>query len=98
MELGAKYGVKGISWKSPWRSPCKRQKPWWICAKSTTSKPLCATSRNILSQMRSLKKRIEDGEIGEIRKIHVETQAWFSQLGTHYVDYTLWANGGHRAK
>ena len=48
--------------------------------------------------MQTLKKRIEDGEIGEITKIHVECQAWFSQLGTHYVDYILWANGGHRAK
>ena len=48
--------------------------------------------------MQTLKNRIEDGEIGEITKIHVECQAWFSQLGTHYVDYILWANGGHRAK
>ena len=25
-------------------------------------------------------------------------QAWLSQLGTHYMDYILWANGGSRAR
>ena len=61
-------------------------------------KAVVCHQQKYLSQMQTLKKRIEDGEIGEITKIHVECQAWFSQLGTHYVDYILWANGGHRAK
>ena len=27
--------------------------------------------------------------------ITAECQPWFSKLGTHYIDYAIWANGGH---
>lgn len=37
---------------------------------------------------------VRDGQIGEIQKIHVETQSWLAQLGTHYMDYSLWMSGG----
>ena len=39
----------------------------------------------------------DGGDLGVPTLIHATTRAWLSQLGTHYVDYTLWVNGGHRA-
>ena len=51
-----------------------------------------------LSQMQEMKKKIERGDIGQLTKIHAETQPWLAQLGTHYIDYIIWANGGHHAK
>lgn len=98
MQLGAKYGVKGISLEKPMAESLQEAKAMVDLCKEHNIKAVVCHQQKYLSQMRTLKKRIEDGEIGDIRKIHVETQAWFSQLGTHYVDYTLWANGGYRAK
>lgn len=51
-----------------------------------------------LSQMQELKQKIDRGDIGQIKKIFAETQPWMAQLGTHYIDYMIWANGGYRAK
>ena len=98
IELGVKYGVKGISLEKPIAESLGEAKQMVELCKAHGIKAVVCHQQKYVSQMQALKKRIDDGEIGEIRKIHVETQAWFSQLGTHYVDYMLWANGGHRAK
>ena len=98
IELGVKYGVKGISLEKPIAESLGEAKRMVELCKAHGIKAVVCHQQKYVSQMQALKKRIDDGEIGEIRKIHVETQAWFSQLGTHYVDYMLWANGGHRAK
>ena len=48
--------------------------------------------------MQKLKGIVAAGEIGQILTIHATCQAWLSQLGTHFMDYTLWINGGHHAR
>ena len=98
IELGAKYGVKAISLEKPVAEDLiEAGRMVQICRENGIKAVVCHQQK-YLSQMQALKKRIDAGEIGRITKIHVETQAWFSQLGTHYVDYMLWANGGHKAK
>ena len=98
IQLAVKYGVKGISFEKPMAESLQEAKKIVKLCHDNGIKAVVCHQQKYLSQMQTLKKRIEDGEIGEITKIHVECQAWFSQLGTHYVDYILWANGGHRAK
>ena len=98
IQLAVKYGVKGISFEKPMAESHQEAKKIVKLCHDNGIKAVVCHQQKYLSQMQTLKKRIEDGEIGEITKIHVECQAWFSQLGTHYVDYILWANGGHRAK
>jgi predicted dehydrogenase len=48
--------------------------------------------------MQRLKEIVDKGEIGEVTEIHATTRGWLSQLGTHYVDYVLWVNGGRRGR
>lgn len=98
IKLGVKYGVKGISLEKPVAESLEEAKQMRDLCVENGIKAVVCHQQKYLSQMQALKARIDRGEIGEIRKIHVETQAWFSQLGTHYVDYMLWANGNHRAK
>lgn len=98
IKLGVKYGVKGISLEKPLAESLSEAKEMRDLCVENGIKAVVCHQQKYLSQMQALKKRIEDGEIGTVHKIHVETQGWFSQLGTHYVDYMLWANGGHRAK
>ena len=38
------------------------------------------------------------GDIGEVAYVNATCQAWLAQLGTHYMDYILWANNGSRAR
>jgi predicted dehydrogenase len=98
IELGVKYGVKAISLEKPMAESLLEAKTMKELCHEHGIKAIVCHQQKYLSQMKRMKQRIEDGEIGEIRKIHVETQPWFSQLGTHYVDYTLWINGGYKAK
>lgn len=98
IQLGIKYGVKGISFEKPMAESLQDAREMVRLCDENGVKAVVCHQQKYLSQMQALKKRIDDGEIGQIRKIHVETQAWFSQLGTHYVDYMLWANNGSRAK
>lgn len=98
VELAVQYGIKGISLEKPMAESLQEAKAMRDLCHQHGIKAVVCHQQKYLSQMRRMKQRIEAGEIGEIRKIHVETQAWFSQLGTHYVDYTLWINGGYPAK
>jgi predicted dehydrogenase len=51
-----------------------------------------------LTSFEKFKEIIDRGEIGEIYRIDASCQAWLAQLGTHYIDYILWANRGVHAK
>ncbi len=98
VELAKKYGVKGLSLEKPMAESLGEARKMMDICKESGIKAVVCHQQKYLSQMQEMKKRIVDGEIGDIVKIHVETQLWLAQLGTHYVDYALWANGGHRAK
>lgn len=98
VKLGQKYGVKGLSIEKPMAESLAEAKEMKDICEENGIKAVICHQQKYLSQMQEMKKRIEDGEIGDITKIHVETQGWLAQLGTHYVDYALWANGGHKAK
>lgn len=98
IELSIKYGVKAVSFEKPMAESLQEAKKMVDLCHEHGIKAIVCHQQKYLSQMQRMKQRIQDGEIGDIKKIHVETQAWFSQLGTHYVDYTLWINGGYRAK
>ncbi len=98
VKLAAKYGVKGISFEKPMAESLPEAKEMLTICNENNIKAVVCHQQKYTTQFQTLKKRINDGEIGEIRKIHVETQAWFSQLGTHYVDYALWASNAKSAK
>ena len=83
IELGIRYGVKAISLEKPMAESLQEAKQMVELCQKNGIKAVVCHQQKYLSQMQALKKRIEDGEIGQIRKIHVECQAWFSQLGTH---------------
>jgi predicted dehydrogenase len=86
VELGVKYGVKGISLEKPMAESLQEAKRMVELCEENGIKAVVCHQQKYISQMQSLKRRIEEGEIGRITKVHVECQAWFSQLGTHYVD------------
>lgn len=98
LQLAEKYGVHAVSLEKPMAESLQEAHEMLeICRRSGIKAVVCHQQK-YLSQMQMLKRRIDAGEIGEITQIHVNTQPWLAQLGTHYIDYALWAGGGHHAK
>ncbi len=98
VELAKKYGVKGLSLEKPMAESLSEARKMLDLCRQNEIKAIVCHQQKYLSQMQEMKKRIVKGGIGDVVKIHVETQPWLAQLGTHYVDYALWINGGYRAK
>lgn len=98
IELAARHGVKAVSLEKPMAESLTEAKAMRDVCRENGIKAVVCHQQKYLSQMREMKKRIDDGEIGTVVKIHCETQPWLAQLGTHFMDYAIWANGGHRAQ
>jgi predicted dehydrogenase len=98
VELAAKYRVKGLAFEKPMATSL--QEAWTIreVCRQAGIKAVVSHQQKYLSSLQALKGVIARGEIGAISEIHATTQAWLSQLGTHFTDYMLWANGGARAQ
>lgn len=98
IELAVKYDIKAVSLEKPMAESMTEAKAMTdLCIKHGIKAIVCHQQK-YLSQMQNMKKKIENGDIGKVLKIHAETQPWLAQLGTHYTDYIIWANGGYRAK
>ena len=98
VELGVKYGVKGIMMEKPMATSLKEARAMAdLCRKHSIKATVCHQHKYIPS-MQMLKMIIDSGDIGQIRKSHINTRAWMAELGTHYIDYALWAAGGPGGK
>ena len=98
IELAVKYGIKAVSLEKPMAESMKEAKAMTeLCVKNGIKAVVCHQQK-YLSQMQEMKRKIDRGDIGQVLKLHAECQPWLAQLGTHYTDYIIWANGGHRAK
>ena len=98
VELGAKYGVSGILLEKPMATSLNEARAIRdICEKEGIKLTVCHQHK-YLPSMQKLKKAVDSGQIGGIKKIHVNTRAWAAELGTHYMDYALWAVDGAHAK
>lgn len=98
IELGVKYGVKGMAFEKPMATSLADAKLITDLCNQSGIKAIVCHQHKYLPSMVKLKAIVDSGDIGKIEKIHVGTRAWLSQLGTHYMDYALWVNGGKKAK
>lgn len=98
IELALKYGIKAVSFEKPMAEDMKEAKKMTDLCVQNGVKAIVCHQQKYLTQMQELKKKADRGDFGQIKKIFAETQPWMAQLGTHYVDYIIWANGGCRAK
>jgi predicted dehydrogenase len=60
-------------------------------------KAVVSHQQKYLTSFERLKALLDEGAVGTPALIHATCQPWLAQLGTHYVDYVLWANNGVRA-
>lgn len=93
IELAAKYNVKGVLFEKPMALSLEEAKKITdICTKNGIKSAVCHQHKYLRS-FRLLDQALKSGELGNIYEIRAKCQAWASQLGTHYIDYMMWANG-----
>jgi len=98
VELGVKYKVRGISFEKPMAlSLAQANMLTDLCVKNGI-KAVVSHQQKYLKQMQDMRSYVASGKIGKTELIRISTAAWASQLGTHFIDYGLWANGGAKAK
>ena len=98
VELGIRHGVRAIAFEKPMATSLKEARAIRDLCVSHKVKATVSHQQKYLTSMQKLKAIVNAGEIGEPTLIHATCQPWLAQLGTHYMDYTLWVNGGSRAR
>ncbi|MBV9673708.1 MAG: Gfo/Idh/MocA family oxidoreductase [Verrucomicrobia bacterium] len=92
VELGVKYGVKAIAFEKPMATELTEAREIYDLCQRAGVKFIVSHQQKYGPHWREAKKIVQNGDIGEVTKIHATSRAWLSQLGTHLLDYMLWFN------
>jgi len=97
INLAVKHNIKAVAFEKPMATSIKEAAEMTRLCERNNIKAIVSHQQKYLTSMQKLKQIINSGEIGDIVQLNVSTQAWLAQLGTHFMDYALWANGGAKA-
>jgi len=97
-EAGVRHGVRAIAFEKPMATSLAEARAIRDLCAANRIKAVVSHQQKYLTSMQKLREIVAAGEIGQPAIIHATTVPWMSQLGTHYMDYTLWINGGSRAR
>lgn len=97
-ELAGKYKVKGLNFEKPMATSLKEAWAITEICRDKNIKGVVSHQQKYLNSLQKVKEIVDSGDIGEIEYANATCQAWLSQLGTHFMDYILWANKGSKAK
>ena len=97
VKLGAKHQVKGLVFEKP--MALSLAEAWEITrvCREHGIKAAVSHQHKYLTSFQKMKEIVDAGDIGKVARIDATCRAWLMQLGTHYVDYVIWANNGCRA-
>lgn len=98
VELAAKYSVQGLAFEKPMATSMAEAERITQLCRDHGIKAVVSHQQKYLTSLQKVKELVDAGDIGEVLQITASCQAWLAQLGTHYMDYVLWANGGSRAR
>jgi predicted dehydrogenase len=94
VKLGVKHGVMGISFEKPMATSLSEAREITRLCVDNGIKAVVSHQQKYLKQMQHFYACVRSGILGEAELIRISTQFCASDLGTHFVDYALWANGG----
>lgn len=98
VELGVRHGVVGLSFEKPMANSLREA---WAIARLCRDhgiRGVVSHQHKYLTSFQECRRLLDSGALGRLERVEATCQAWLGQLGTHYMDYVLWANGGSRAK
>jgi predicted dehydrogenase len=94
IRLGVKHKVRGISLEKPMATSLSEAREMTGLCTDNGIKAVVSHQQKYMKQMQQMYACVRSGIIGEPELIRIFMRPWASQLGTHFVDYALWANGG----
>ncbi len=97
VRLAAEEGVKAIAMEKPLALSIGEAHEMKRIIDEHGIKVVVSHQLKYMTAMQKLKETLQSGLIGQITHAHATTVPWHMQLGTHFMDYMMWANGGHRA-
>ena len=97
IKLAVKHNIKAVAFEKPMATSLREAAEITRLCTENNIKTIVSHQQKYLTSMQCMKSVIDSGDIGEIVQINVSTKAWMSQLGTHFMDYAIWANNGHKA-
>lgn len=98
VELAVKYKVKGLVFEKPMALSLEiAQRITSLCNQNKIKTAVCFQHK-YLTSFQKLKTVLDAQEIGKILHIEASCQAGLSLLGSHYIDYALWANRNQKVQ
>ena len=94
IDLGIKYGVKGIAFEKPMAVTLADAREMTKKCLDNNIRAIVSHQQKYLKQMQKMYACVNSGILGPVEMIRIFMLAWASQLGTHFIDYALWANNG----
>jgi len=93
VELAARHGVGTIALEKPMATSLAEANSMISLCRQHGIRGVVSHQQKYLTSLQEMKAVVDCGRIGEITLITASCQAWLAQLGTHFVDYAMWANG-----
>jgi predicted dehydrogenase len=98
VQLAAKHGVAGLAFEKPMaRSVGEARQIAELC-RSHNIKAIVSHQQKYLTSMQKAKEIADAGEIGDLVEVRGTSTCGLTDLGTHYMDYMLWANDRPRVR
>lgn len=97
IELGIKHNVKGIMFEKPIANTLEEARSIMELCNINDIKTVVCHQHKYLDSFLKLREILDSGELGEVYQINASCQATAAWLGTHYIDYILWANNNFKA-
>jgi predicted dehydrogenase len=98
VELAVSHEVKGLVFEKPMATSL--QEAWDIThlCREHRIKAAVSHQQKYVTSFQKLKAMVDRSAVGAVERMDVSCRGWLLQLGTHFADYLLWANGGSPAR
>jgi predicted dehydrogenase len=98
VKLAAKYQVKGLALEKPMAVSLVDARTMRDICVDNKIKAVVSHQQKYLTSLQKVKEIANAGELGEIIEVRGSCTGSLTDLGTHYMDYLLWANNNHPVK
>jgi len=98
VRLAAKYGVRGLAFEKPMATSLRDAREMTRICEAEGIKAVVSHQQKYLTSLQRLKAAVDSGAIGEVDQINFSAASNMSGIGTHFMDYAMWVNGGRRVK
>jgi len=98
IELGVRHKVKAIAYEKPMADSLVTARRMRDMCREAGVKTVVSHQHKFGDHWRSVRRLVDNGDLGQIRTIHATARGRLLHYGTHLTDYMMFLSGGQRAK